>query len=169
MAGSIVAGSATGAQPLMGQRIDAGLECHCRRHMGNPLVNKYVEVEWRKDDHVRERRHTRERVGRLCCNNTCFHRRLHLEWHDRLRHLEDVPCKSMPPPAEPAVENLDVKGNGKGRGKRAPVTRRPISNTVVIAKTGDLYHRDGCSYLTVGDSARTHKSHERCTICYRDA
>ena len=73
---------------------------------------------------------------------------------------------AAPPPAEPAVEDWVVKG--KGKGKRAPVTRRPISNTVVITKTGDLYHRDGCSYLTVGDSARISKTYGHCASCYPD-
>ncbi len=43
---------------------------------------------------------------------------------------------AAPPPAEPAVENWVFKG--KGKRKRAPVTRGPISNTVVVTKTGDL-------------------------------
>ena len=57
---------------------------------------------------------------------------------------------------------------GTGKGTQAPVARRPIPNTVVITKTGDLHHRDGCSYLTVGDNARTNKTYGRCTSCYPD-
>ncbi len=55
MAGSVVAGSTVGAQPRMGQRIAAGLERHCRRHLLNRLVNKYIGSEWREDDCFHER------------------------------------------------------------------------------------------------------------------
>ena len=73
---------------------------------------------------------------------------------------------AAPPPAGPAAEEWIVKG--KGKGKHAPITRRPTTNTIVITKTGDACHRDGCHHLTVGDRTNTNKSYERCLACYRD-
>ena len=71
-----------------------------------------------------------------------------------------------PPPASPAVEARFVKG--KGKWKQAPLTRRPNTGTIVITKTGESYHREGCTYLAVGDRTNTNKSFERCSVCYRD-
>ncbi len=71
-----------------------------------------------------------------------------------------------PPPAGPAPEESIVKG--KGKGKHPPITRRPTTNTIVITKTGDAYHCDGCHHLTVGDRTQTNRSCESCLACYCD-
>ena len=71
-----------------------------------------------------------------------------------------------PPPAEPAAEARIIKG--KGKRKQAPITRRPNTGTIVITKTGESYHREGCTYLAVGDRTNTNKKFDRCSVCYRD-
>ena len=83
--------------------------------------------------------------------------------------LKEKPARAPDPlPADPAAEARIMKGFGKGRG---PIKRRPIATampeSIVIAKTGGVYHRSGCYYLAAGEAADTNKTLSRCTTCFR--